>query len=130
MLMLNADDWNSKTDRHLGWDLSYDGWESLFFKSLNCPHTKYIQGEDIKLFEERCEKNFQDAIPNYPLLGRISNYYKDVWYDKTEIDNLLEECRKLQTFVIDFSSLKGLDEIIRACMEAQKSNLGLFLGAD
>ncbi len=130
MLMRDENNWNAETDKHTDGALSYTGWESLFFKVLGCPDSEYIEGESRDEFHERWRRNFQAAIPEYPMLAKITDFYQDVWYDLEEIAQLRDECIQVRSKTNDEDALEGLNGLIAACDAAEKHKLGLFLGAD
>ena len=131
VLMRNAGTWNESTDRHLKGGLSMTGWAALFFKVLGCPEAEpFVEGEDINEYDERYRQRFREAILDYPMLGRITDYYDDVWYEPEEVVQLRDECVSVQSNTKDQDALRDLDELLRACDEAQRHNLGLFLAAD
>ena len=130
MLMRDETEWNAETDRHLEGHLSLTSWESLFFKVLGCPDSPRVEGESREEFRRRWTKEFREAIPEYPLLGRISYFFHDVWYKLEEVAELRAECLKVKNGTDDTEALEGLNSLIIACDEAEKHKLGLFLGAD
>jgi len=110
--------------------LFYESWEALFFKVLGCPDTERLECESRDAFHERWTQKFCEAIPEYPLLGRLSYFYHDVWYELEEVAQLRDECIKVQSGTNDKDALEGLNSLIIACDEAERHKLGLFLGAD
>lgn len=130
LLMRNPEGWNAATDRQTDLYLYYEQWEALFFKVLGCPDSEYIEGESRDAFDERWTQKFRGAIPEYPLLGRISDFFRDVWYAPGELTQLRNECRSIRNKTKDEDAVGGLDALIGGCDEARQYNLGLFLGAD
>ncbi len=129
-LMRNPDEWDESTDRQTNLALDYAGWEALFFKVLGCPDTEFVEGSNSDTWREHWEANFCEAIPDYPLLGRISDFYRDVWYAPEELTHLRNECQSVLDKTNNKDAIEGLNALIAGCDEAQQSNLGLFLGAD
>ncbi len=130
-LKREAAGWNAPSDRHLAGGLSEDGWGLLFFEILGCPTADpFVQGEDLNAFRERYETRFRQAIPDYPMLARISDYYNDVWYNATEVHHLRSECEHARALTTNSVVLNDLDAVVGACEEAIRSGLGLFLIAD
>jgi hypothetical protein len=130
LLMRNPDEWNDSTDRQTNLALGYASWEALFFKVLGCPDTELVEGTNPDARDEYWEAKFREAIPDFPLLGRISDFFRDVWYDPAELAQLRNECQRVRNKTNDKDAIEGLDALIAGCDEAQQSNLGLFLGAD
>ena len=122
--------WNAETDRHL------DGYSSLYqlgifvLQSFGWPDSAHIEGESHEEFRRCWTQKFREAIPQYPLLGRISYFFHDVWYKLEEVAQLRDECLKVKNETVDTVALEGLNGLIVACDEAEKHKLGLFLGAD
>ena len=130
LLVQNPDDWDESTDRQTNLALDYASWEALFFKVLGCPDTEFVEGSNSDTWPEYWEEKFREAIPDYPMLGRISDYYQDVWYAPDELTRLRNECQSVRNRTNDEDAIRGLDTLIAGCNEAQQYNLGLFLGAD
>jgi hypothetical protein len=130
VLMQNPDSWSESTDQQTSLAIDYLGWEALFFKVLGCPDTERIEDESREAFDERYDQNFREAIPDYPLLSRISHFYRDVWYASTELMQLRNECQSVLNKTSDKEAIKALNTLIAGCNEAQQHGLGLFLGAD
>lgn len=122
----------TKGDRPLNVALEVSEWIALFFRVLHCPEPR-IEKADTSSFHERSERYkliFQQAIPDYPLLGRVWDVYQDVEYKPQEIEQLRQECLKIKAIADNNIALKGLGKIIFACDEALKKGMGLFLASD
>lgn len=130
LLRRNPDDWDESTDRQTNLALGYPGWEALFFKVLGCPDTEFVEGTNPDTWRGYWEEKFLEAIPDYPMLGRISDYFRDVWYAPEELAQLRNECQSVRAETNDKDAIEGLDTLIAGCNEAQRNGLGLFLGAD
>lgn len=130
MLRRDPNEWDGKTDRHTDLMLYGRGWEVLFFEVLGCPNTEFLEGDDYDTWYEYWEEKFREAIPEYPLLGRISDYYQDVWYAPDELTQLRNECQSVLIKTHDKDAIEALETLLAGCNKAQQSNLGLFLGAD
>ena len=130
LLMRNREGWDESTDRQTNLALGYAGWEALFFKVLGCPDSEWSEGESRDEFHRRYARRFREAIPEYPLLGRISDFFEDVWYAPEELTRLRHECQSVRDKTNDKDAIEGLDALIAGCDEAEQYNLGLFLGAD
>lgn len=117
-------------DRYL--DVWFDGdeWAALYFDVLGCPTAESIPrtpNEDREHWEQRYSSAFQRAIPEYPMLGRISDLFLYVTYNAQEIEQLRNECVKIQFGTSNQRALKGLSTLIDVCDEALKVNSGLLL---
>jgi hypothetical protein len=130
LLMRNPDDWNESTDRQTNLAVDYASWEALFFKVLDCPDTEFVEGANSETWREYWEEKFREAIPDYPMLGRISDFFRDVWYAPEELTQLRNECQSVLNKTSDEDARRGLNALIAGCDEAQQFGLGLFLGAD
>ena len=124
--------WDENTDRHPHIpDLGDDQWRVLFFDTLKCPEADpYIHGEDINEHTERFRRRFQEHLTAFPMLGRMWDFYNDAWYAPEEIEQLREECLKVQASTSKPLVLAGLQLLLRACDEADATGLGLLLVAD
>ncbi len=124
--------WNQLTHRHLEVFLGGPDWASIFYDALRCPRASNVltvRTDEVELAETRKLK-FQQAIPEYPLLGRIWDMYTDVKYEAKEIDQLRNECFRVKASTTSDRAIKSLDKLIYACDEALGSGLGLFLASD
>jgi hypothetical protein len=124
--------WDESTDRHPGIpDLGENNWSALYFDVLGCPESDLpAPGEDMAEYWERVRLKFQQAIPAYPMLGRIWDFYNDAWYAPEEVGQLQSECLKVQTNTANQTALEGLGLLLRACDEVSADKLGIFLAAD
>ena len=112
-------------------DFGEDNWYALFFEVLGCPESGLSMPEkDVAEYWERIRLNFQQAIPDYPMLGRIWDFYIDVWYAPEEIEQLRNECFKAQANTSNPTALEGLGLLLQACEKASADQLGIFLAAD
>jgi hypothetical protein len=123
---------DEKTVRRLGFGLSSTEWSSLFFEVLDCPDAEpYVVDSDIDVWTENRRISFQSAIPQYPLLARMWDPFKNIWYSQAEISALKRECQAVsQTHSNTRLSASALQKIEAACDEALNNGLGLFLVAD
>jgi hypothetical protein len=64
------------------------------------------------------------------MLGRMWDFYSDVWYSPEETTQLRGECLKVQASTSNPLALDGLAVLIQACHEASAVAVGLFLAAD
>jgi hypothetical protein len=123
---------NEKTDRRVGFALRSIEWSSLFFETLGCPLAEpYVASEDIEVWTANRRIQFERAIPKYPLLARLWDPFRNVWYSPDEILALKNECEIVEGLDsnTDFSKA-GLRKIEAACNEALSTGLGLYLVSD
>ena len=109
-----------------------DEWDALFYEALNCPMPSrdipYIEGCDMKEWQKLVCLSFQQAIPEYPLLGRVWDYYIDVWYAPEEIAQLRAECVAAQNKAKGIAlAEKALEQFLYACDKALEKGFGLEL---
>lgn len=123
--------WNYSTDQLLNIALEGTEWSALFYKVLGCPFpSPFVLGDNINETRKRYEFEFQQAIPDYPMLGRIWDTYIDVRYKQDEIEQLRNECVKVRAATSDQLALEGLSKLIYACDEALRLKLGLYIACD
>lgn len=121
----------AKGDRYLGIAFEPLEWEALFFDVLHCPEAEpFVDGEDLDKYYERHRRRFQQAIADYPMLGRIWDIYEDVRYMPEEVNLLRDECLRVQTSTSNALALEGLRKLILACNEALKLGMGLYMASD
>lgn len=106
-------------------------WGALFLGVLHCPVLgTRAENENYVEHLELYRKKFQQAIPLYPMLGRIWSIYEDVAYTHDEVKQLYKECLAVQSSTTDPHALRALRKLVYACDEALKSGMGLFLAGD
>lgn len=121
----------AECDRDIGRGFGIVEWGALFFDVLHCPEPETpIEGENINTRYERRRIKFQQAIPEYPMLGRIWDIYHDASYKSEEVEQLRAECLKIQASTNELRALRGLRELILACDEALKVKRGVILLSD
>jgi len=129
------DGWEQSNVQYSGIpDLGEDNWRALFFDVLGCAESDFEVSdnseEGMTKHWERVRLDFQRAIPDYPMLGRIWDFYIDVWYAPEEIELLLAECLEVQAKTSNLTALAGLALMLQACEQATINKLGIFLAAD
>ena len=135
-LVHNPDGWDGRIregERAPREQLTYDEWQAIFFITLMgyCPmYEYYVEGQDWDEQNERYRITFQQAIPDYPLLGRMWDQYTDATYQPEEVSRLHAECLKVQSLANNLDASTGLDKLARFCKEAEEKGLGLFLACD
>jgi hypothetical protein len=136
----NPSSWHDTQSKSARWlNLSFGGaeWEALFHDVLNVPrveHELQVEGQNSeekwKAIEIERRLRFQQAIPDYPMLGRIHSLYDDVVYKRDEIKQLRAECIKVRNSTKNPLALKGLRTLTLACNKAMKLKMGLFFASD
>lgn len=120
-------------DHYLDPRLEGREWGALFLDVLKCPDTADVPrltDEGNEDWQERYGAKFQQAIPNYPMLGRIYDTLIYVAYKPEEIGQLRDECLRLQSMTSDEKALSMLKKLIHACDEASKVRSGLLFVPD
>jgi hypothetical protein len=119
----------SKQDCLLDISLTYREWLSIFFDALGLDKTGFEQvkaerksssdGVPVVLGE------FDDEIPDFPLLSRIRGPYHDAVFEVNEIDDLREECLRVQANTQNTLALQGMEKLL--IISAQAGQLGLSI---
>lgn len=120
-------------NHYLHLDFETEEWEHLFYRVFDCPAATdepIIVGESEAEWEERFSRRFQQAVPEYPLLGRIWDMFIYVSYRPEEIEQLRAECLKAQAITGDEKARHGLSKILTACDEAAERGYGLLFVPD
>jgi hypothetical protein len=114
-------------------DLKVAEWGALFFDVLGCPPAMDeppLPDESSEEWEERYYAKFEQAIPEYPMLARMSDVYGYATYLPDEVLALRDECLRVQTGTSNEQALSGIQTLLGACEEAVKLGHGLFLAGD
>ena len=114
-------------------DLKSDEWGALFFDVLGCPQAMdepTLPDESSLDWEDRYYARFEQAIPEYPMLARMSDVYGYAVYMPDEVPALRNECLRVQVGASDGRALSGIKTLLRACEAASEEGLGLFLAGD
>ncbi|HEY5884084.1 MAG TPA: hypothetical protein VIT88_05320 [Pyrinomonadaceae bacterium] len=121
----------SERDRALHFGLKYREWLALYFDVLgvgrkwNSPITESTPIPDDVIISE-----FDEDIPDYPLLSRINGKYHDAVFEANELEGLRQECLRVKSFAANPLAVRGLDKLIQICEWAQRLNLSIFLMCD
>ncbi len=112
-------------------DFTPRDWDALFLKTLGCPAFDPCREEETSNeCHERNRRMFQSAISEYPLLGRIFDFYEDAKYTKEEIAVLRAECERAKTKVTERYGLHAVRKLLYACDKALGVKGGLRLVCD
>lgn len=124
----------NKGDRHLNVEIDGGEWNDLFNNVLEIPKSpiKQLEGEGYDKYDERQKIWFQETLRSkrYEMLGHIWDMYDDAIYLPSEINQLLEECLKLNKKTQNQYALLALEKLIYGCNEALKTKSGLRLISD
>ena len=108
-------------------------WAALFYDVLHCPtgeNNQFTPGDNLSEWLLKRKLEFQQAIPNYPMLSRIWDIYVGASYESLEVEQLRQECLNLQSSTTNVQALKALSKLILNCDEALKADKGLVLAGD
>jgi hypothetical protein len=109
-------------------------WLAIFKDVLNCPigtDEPSPPSGDLDEQYERAKLEFEQAIPEYPMLARIWDTYIDVTYEPNEVEKLLAECMKVRSAASsNLIAEQGLDKLINACHGAIESGASIHLSSD
>ena len=120
-------------DRYLDLRLNGNEWEALFLNVLECPdvdEVTLLPNEDTTEWQMRYARKFNQAIPTYPMLGRMWDMFIYVSYNPDEIDRLRHECLKIQSTTSNEEAQAALTKLLAACDEASKLGFGLLFVPD
>lgn len=116
-------------DRYIELWLDGDEWGAIYFNVLGCPTADSVTrfpNENRESWEQRYSSVFRRAIPEYPMLGRMSDLFLYIAYKPQEIEQFRKECIKVQSDTSNQEATNGLSKLIKACDEALKLNSGLL----
>ncbi len=111
---------------HMSSFLTGKEWEALFLDELKCPDRGSISSGNSEVYGAR----FAAALRTYPLLGRISDMYIYVCYESEEVQQLREECLRVQRLTTNPKAAQGLVKLVQACDEALINGSGLLFVPD
>lgn len=123
----------SGIDRYLDLRLNGDEWVALYRQVLRCPDAGQVPrlpNEDLAEWHKRYSAKFQQAIPTYPMLGRIYDLFSYISYAPDEIEQLSVECVKLEATTSNEKARSALAKVFAACNEASKLRVGLLFVPD
>ena len=122
---------DSNHDRILKTFLTGPEWSAIFYDVLGSTGSEpFVIGENINEWMGTHRREFQPAIPAYPMLAKIWNTYANVSYQAEEIERLKNECVKVRESTSNSLAKIGLRKLIDACDEAFKLKMGLWLAPD
>lgn len=125
-------------DRVLPLGLKYMEWYTLYFDILNVDqgrYKKWVEDNPIKALNT-CAGEFQEKAAEslcrrgYPMLSRIRGRLYDAVFEADEVEQLRQECLRVQANTSNDVALHGLNKLLRICDWAQKLNLSIYLMCD
>lgn len=118
-------------NRDLCMDFHPENWEALFMQSLGCPPFEPSpKKESLEAEFKRRRRHFQQALPQYPLLSRIVEMYRDTIYKPEEVSALREECERAKAQIQLGAGIFALRKLIFACDDAFRESKQLWLLSD
>ena len=100
-------------------------WWTLFVNVLHVPISDW---DDLSREGQRVK--FRQALPEYPMLGRIWDIYEDAAFLPEEVPQLRSECLRVRSEATQPEAVKALRKSIYACDEATKRGFCLLLIGD
>jgi hypothetical protein len=121
----------SGEDRLLDIQLAHNEWYAIFVGALgvHSPENEATTGHGVIGPNSHVMLDFEEDIPNYPMLSRYKDCLQDVAYRAAELPALRHECLKLKGDTSNQLAQQGLDKLANICAEAEKASLSVyFLG--
>jgi hypothetical protein len=106
--------------------------EYLFDDILDCmpKNIKRFEGEDGSDYYERFERTFLENIPDFPLLGRLFEIYRDTYYEYKELPLLKQECDQVfEKYDFEKSSTL-IQTLLAAINEVSTESKAIYLASD
>jgi len=114
----------SERDRILHFGVNYREWFALYFQVLG------VGGKDLltnDVSEVPRIAEFDEDIPDYPMLSRINGMLHDAVFESTEVGALRTECLRVQSQTTNERALSGIDKLLRICDWALHLDLSIYL---
>jgi hypothetical protein len=108
--------------------LNYREWYTLFFVELGVDGGRWGPLADTDTSPR--PDQFNDPVPEYPMLSRINGVYFDAVFKPDEIEALEEECKRLAKWTSNSLALNGLRKLLAACVDAKALSLGIYMMCD
>src|SRR3989442_8192664 len=92
----------SKQDHPLDLRLTYQEWLAIYFDALGLDKSGYEKwaAKRVVLGQPNAATiltELDEEVPGFPMLSRIRGPYHDVIFEPNELEDLREECLKVQT---------------------------------
>ena len=114
-------------DHHTDLAVAYLEWKSFFLDTLKVTWERYNEGEDIRRYDERYHSAFKESLRDFPLLARISDFYRDAFFAPGEIDQLEKELNRAAKLTLSDDGRAFLSGMSLGCRMAQDEKLGISL---
>jgi len=110
--------------------IRFDGleWAQLFYVVLGCPTAdEYLPSEDIKVWQERNERKFREAIPDFPMLAELNDIYSKLLFNQNQIQELKNEILEvIPKADKNEPALQGLMKLKDGCEKALEKGKFLY----
>jgi hypothetical protein len=114
----------SERDRNLHFGVNYREWFALYFDVLGVGVKDLLTNgaSEVSRIAE-----FDEEIPDYPMLSRINGMLYDAVFESTEVDALRTECLRVQSQTTNQLALRGIEKLLRICDWALHLDLSIYL---
>jgi hypothetical protein len=128
-VMPSPDNWEAGRDLNVC--LSDGDLEPISLEIFRIATGKPYTGDDnIMKLRNDDRQLFARIAPEFPMLSRINYIFEDVFFNVEEVEQLRNECVKLQSITKDSAADLGLRKLLYSCEEALKDNFGVELTCD
>lgn len=120
----------SPDDLSLEFGVTYNEWYALFFDVLRADKGEYerwLKDHPNEAQNSISPIEFDEDVEGYPMLSRIRGYLYDAIFEVAEIEQLRQECLRVQSTTSNALALQGVNKLLRICDEAQNLNLNIYL---
>jgi hypothetical protein len=119
----------SKDDRSLDLHLTYQEWLAIYFDAFGLDKSGYDRwtAKNPTLAQHSILSEFDEEIPGYPMLSRIRGPFYDVVFELDEVEQLRQECLRVQASTSNAIALRGLKKLLRICDCAENLRLSIYL---
>lgn len=123
----------SEKDCTLPFGLTYEEWFALYFDVLVVDQGEYQDWVERHPDEAQTVLppiEFKGEISGYPLLSRICGYLCDACFELSELEQLRQECLRVQSTTSNQLALSGLEKLLQITTEAETRGLNVYLMSD
>jgi hypothetical protein len=114
-------------DHHTDIAFSDPEWGSFFFDTLKATLTTYLEDEGYESYDARYQTAFKESLQDFPLLARISKFYRDTAFAPDEIDQLDEELNRAAQLPLTHDAKAFLEGMLLGCRMARDEKMGISL---